>query len=347
MDEELSLDEIISYAREFQNFEKVFSAVYLHPNWLTTIPPTRRWAILHHIVLSGNTVHFDQILPSQKSNAQFRLLTKTADQETILDIAKSHVYLSDMLKRIERLIKLDELLNYAKEGKWDQCIEIVKQNPSYGNEKPPYRRFYLIHHLAYSNAVEAFKEFLKIENFQFSLLLRVDGKKVNDIAREAKCEAFANFIEKDYAAFFDDDDDDDVLYEPSAAQSRLDQHDANIIIVPHAICHEPKSSCEPEKKLMNRAEVNKLVPRKSKPINISNIPTRYSSKTILNLLTCSLTRATVTDPVVAADGFTYERTAIENWLKANDCSPMTNEKLAHKDLTSNVLVKRLLDAITQ
>ncbi|CAF5222228.1 unnamed protein product, partial [Rotaria magnacalcarata] len=50
---------------------------------------------------------------------------------------------------------------------------------------------------------------------------------------------------------------------------------------------------------------------------------------------------------VAADGFTYERTAIENWLKANDCSPMTNEKLAHKDLTSNVLVKRLLDAITQ
>ncbi|CAF5219273.1 unnamed protein product, partial [Rotaria magnacalcarata] len=159
-----------------------------------------------------------------------------------------------------------------------------------------YRRFYLIHHLAYSNAVEAFKEFLKIENFQFSLLLRVDGKKVNDIAREAKCEAFANFIEKDYAAFFDDDDDDDVLYEPSAAQFRFDQHDANIIIVPHAICHEPKSSCEPEKKLMNRAEVNKLVPRKSKPINISNIPTRYSSKTILNLLTCSLTRATVTDP---------------------------------------------------
>ncbi|CAM4902380.1 unnamed protein product [Rotaria socialis] len=304
MDEEFSLDEIISYARDFQNFEKVFSAVYLHPDWLTTIPSTRRWAILHHIVLSGNTVHFDQILPSQKSNVQFRLLTKTADQETVLDIAKSHVYLSDMLKRIERLIKLDELLNYAREGKWDQCIEIVKQDPSY---------------------VEPFKEFLKIENFHFALLLRVD----------------------EYTAYFDDDDDDDILYEPSAAQNMLNQHDANIIIVPHTIYNEPQSSSAPAKKLLNRAEVNKLVPRKAKPINISNIPTRYSSKTILNLLTCSLTRATVTDPVVAADGFTYERTAIENWLKANDCSPMTNEKLAHKDLTPNVLVKRLLDTLTQ
>jgi hypothetical protein len=51
--------------------------------------------------------------------------------------------------------------------------------------------------------------------------------------------------------------------------------------------------------------------------------------------------------VVAADGFTYERSAIENWLKSNDCSPMTNEKLAHKNLDPNLIAKTILATITQ
>jgi hypothetical protein len=51
--------------------------------------------------------------------------------------------------------------------------------------------------------------------------------------------------------------------------------------------------------------------------------------------------------VVAADGFTYERAAIENWLKTNDHSPMTNEKLAHKNLNPNLVIKAILASITQ
>jgi hypothetical protein len=38
------------------------------------------------------------------------------------------------------------------------------------------------------------------------------------------------------------------------------------------------------------------------------------------------------DPVVAADGFTYERSVIERWLRSNDTSPITNETLADKTL---------------
>ncbi|CAF3370054.1 unnamed protein product, partial [Rotaria sp. Silwood2] len=50
---------------------------------------------------------------------------------------------------------------------------------------------------------------------------------------------------------------------------------------------------------------------------------------------------------VAADGFTYERTAIEKWLQSNDRSPMTNEILSHKNLNPNLIVKRILASLTQ
>ena len=30
------------------------------------------------------------------------------------------------------------------------------------------------------------------------------------------------------------------------------------------------------------------------------------------------------DPVIAMDGYTYERLAIETWFRANQTSPMTN-----------------------
>lgn len=42
------------------------------------------------------------------------------------------------------------------------------------------------------------------------------------------------------------------------------------------------------------------------------------------------------DPVIAADGFTYERSAIEDWLSRKMTSPMTNEKLAHSMLIPNI-----------
>jgi len=50
---------------------------------------------------------------------------------------------------------------------------------------------------------------------------------------------------------------------------------------------------------------------------------------------CSITSQIMIDPVMAADGYTYEREAIEQWLQAHDTSPRTNERLEHKKLTSN------------
>lgn len=49
------------------------------------------------------------------------------------------------------------------------------------------------------------------------------------------------------------------------------------------------------------------------------------------------------NPHVAADGFSYELEAIEEWLKmGRDTSPMTNLKLKHKFLTPNHTLRSLI-----
>lgn len=38
---------------------------------------------------------------------------------------------------------------------------------------------------------------------------------------------------------------------------------------------------------------------------------------------------------MAADGFTYERQALESWLFSHATSPITNQSMPHKHLISN------------
>ena len=48
------------------------------------------------------------------------------------------------------------------------------------------------------------------------------------------------------------------------------------------------------------------------------------------------------EPVIAADGHTYERSAIQHWLQGSSLSPVTGDKLPHTRLVPNVLVKSAL-----
>ena len=47
---------------------------------------------------------------------------------------------------------------------------------------------------------------------------------------------------------------------------------------------------------------------------------------------CPITMLPMTDPLTAADGFSYERWAIERWLALHDTSPQTNQRLANKQV---------------
>jgi len=58
---------------------------------------------------------------------------------------------------------------------------------------------------------------------------------------------------------------------------------------------------------------------------------------------CPLSLETMREPVVAADGITYEKEQIERWLASNSTSPITGEALAHKHLIPNLTLKRLID----
>ncbi|XP_055808932.1 U-box domain-containing protein 35-like [Solanum dulcamara] len=59
---------------------------------------------------------------------------------------------------------------------------------------------------------------------------------------------------------------------------------------------------------------------------------------------CPLLKEVIKDPCVAADGYTYDRKAIESWLADNDNSPVTNLPLPHKHLLPNYT---LLSAIKE
>lgn len=54
-----------------------------------------------------------------------------------------------------------------------------------------------------------------------------------------------------------------------------------------------------------------------------------------NMPQCPITGFPMLDPVVAADGHTYERSAIARWLKTSEKSPMTGSVLFHKELVPN------------
>ncbi|EQC28378.1 hypothetical protein SDRG_13925 [Saprolegnia diclina VS20] len=65
--------------------------------------------------------------------------------------------------------------------------------------------------------------------------------------------------------------------------------------------------------------------------------------TPLDAFTCAITHDVMTDPVVTADGQSYERAAIERWLTDHDTSPATNQRLPSRALLPNVALKKAID----
>ena len=53
-------------------------------------------------------------------------------------------------------------------------------------------------------------------------------------------------------------------------------------------------------------------------------------------------QAAMLDPVIAADGHTYERVAMDQWLQHHDISPVTKSALAHTRLVPNVLIRKAI-----
>jgi len=53
--------------------------------------------------------------------------------------------------------------------------------------------------------------------------------------------------------------------------------------------------------------------------------------------TCPITQEPIKDPVFAPDFYTYERSALEQWLRTNPTSPMTRQPMRLEDLKKKEL----------
>ncbi|CAM9699156.1 unnamed protein product [Choristocarpus tenellus] len=57
---------------------------------------------------------------------------------------------------------------------------------------------------------------------------------------------------------------------------------------------------------------------------------------------CPITRELMREPVIAADGHTYDKEAIEMWLRHHDTSPKTGQPMDHLFVVPNHNLKRLI-----
>uniref|UniRef100_A0A7S2DZP0 U-box domain-containing protein n=1 Tax=Helicotheca tamesis TaxID=374047 RepID=A0A7S2DZP0_9STRA len=67
----------------------------------------------------------------------------------------------------------------------------------------------------------------------------------------------------------------------------------------------------------------------------------------MDVFLCPITRELMEDPVICADGHTYERYAIEMWLRTNSRSPKTNQPLSSTQLIPNHALRNTIEAMTE
>jgi hypothetical protein len=78
--------------------------------------------------------------------------------------------------------------------------------------------------------------------------------------------------------------------------------------------------------------------------NLRLLRSKAPEKVPKNLI-CPLTQEIFFEPYMTCDGHSYERKAIEEWLKNSDISPATNLKLQSKDLIPNLMVKKMVSEL--
>ncbi|CAF1207126.1 unnamed protein product [Rotaria magnacalcarata] len=399
-------------AKNNYSWHKVTAALEVHPEWLTKIPQGRRWTILHQIVYFGNIAHLNEALGYQILNDDFRLLCKTSDDKTVREVATERAHINpQMLRRIERLVAIDQLLNNARDGKWELVKQFLRQQPDIINEKPPYRKFYLAHFLAATGQLDIFKDLMTICLFKLDLI--AEDKTINQIARDNNHIEFAEFIEHLPSQTSDTDNEDtpggatgydsdspNSTPAPTFSQGFYDDPGIMIFSVPshplpnmpstqngslpypshyqhfphslsdfghsgHSLfptqmpttitmmsidghqnlAYEEHSHENHKKSESSTASTMSEEEQQSYEKTVMENIKKFSSQNLLSAVTCCITKCILKDPVLAADGFTYEREAIVNWFKNSNRSPMTNQELENKELKTNHAIKSILQTL--
>lgn len=94
----------------------------------------------------------------------------------------------------------------------------------------------------------------------------------------------------------------------------------------------------------NKIKMEGLSEEKLQYINALENLKKTFKDTIPNEFFCPITTEIFFDPVMTSDGQTYEKSAIEEWLKIHDKSPLTGKVLANKKLIPNFVMKKLINS---
>jgi len=90
------------------------------------------------------------------------------------------------------------------------------------------------------------------------------------------------------------------------------------------------------KKHMENPNVSQELKKKIGPIFSQKC---VEEENVNEMFLCPILHNVMKTPVVAADGHTYERENLVEWLKTKNTSPLTGAKLAHKKHVPNYLIK--------
>ncbi|CAF1031198.1 unnamed protein product [Rotaria sordida] len=275
-------------------YDLIYRTLLAKSEYLTLIPDNDNYSILHYLVMYGLLDLFNKVIAIP--NIRFILLTKTATkpQKDILQIANENQTKSSTHKKlydtIDRLVIMDKFVEYGKNNQINECRKMLQQDEDLANLKPPYRKYYLIHHLAFADNKNAFDQLRSMCNFDMKLLTN-DKKTASEVAIEHNHTRFATYLES---------------LSPEMRAIR-EQHDK-------------------EKDKRNQAKI-----KRDEQVEKEILTT--GGNNMLDCFTCPLTKEIFHDPVVLSDGFTYERSAIQQWLDlGNRRSPMTNIELTNVTL---------------
>jgi len=196
----LSFDEVYDMVKrdEKARYDLVYRTLLAKSDYLTIIPNKGDYSILHYLVLHGALDLFNKVIAIP--NIRFILLTKSATKpgKDILQISNENRTKSNNHKKlyqtIDRLVQMDKFVEYAKSNRTNECKKMLEIDEDLANQKPPYRKFYLIHHLAYANNREAFDQLRSLCHFNMKLL--TSGQKTaSEVAFEENHKDFAQYLE--------------------------------------------------------------------------------------------------------------------------------------------------------
>ena len=103
-------------------------------------------------------------------------------------------------------------------------------------------------------------------------------------------------------------------------------------------------ACTPAQGELEKACPASIAPSPSKGVQAAGgeSGSADSSHAVPDHLLCPISMSLMIDPVCTSDGFTYERSVIEEWLQHHDASPLTGAPLDASILVPNLFARSMV-----